>query len=79
MVEHEIEEVIELEQDIITGVETETTNEIRAEQLLKHLLSFIDKHREQPPIVFRTASIFLSNYSVSDKIFNDLVKKLGGA
>jgi len=39
----------------------------------------MDAQRERPPLQLRAAALFLSHYCVPDKVFGDLVKRLGGA
>ena len=64
-----MEESIEVEQDIVTGLEADTTQELKPEAVLKRLLTFMDKQRERPPLQLRAAALFLTYYSVPEKTF----------
>lgn len=78
MIDQMIEEAIEVEQDILSGIDRDASLELKPEEVFKRLQKFMNDQRERPPLQLRAATLFLSCYEIPDKTFADLMKRLGG-
>ena len=50
MVDQMVEEAIEVEQDILSGIDRDASQELRPEEVLKRLQKFMSDQRERPPL-----------------------------
>ena len=77
MIEEEMEEVIEIEQNIMSGVDPERTEPILAEAILKQVQKFAKKHKDKPEVLFPIFSLLLAYYEVPDKAYKEFLNMLG--
>lgn len=61
-----IEDAIELEQDILSGVNSQTYKEIKGENLFNRVKKFSQKYKMDQMMIFRVISIFLLTYNVPE-------------
>ena len=79
MIEEGIEEVMELEQDIMSGVDSQRCEPLQPESLLKRVQKFVADacSKDKQDLAVRIVTILLSYYDVPDKPFQDMLKKVG--
>ena len=76
MVDHQMEEIIEIEQNIMSGVDPERTEPLQPEAVLKQVLKLAQEQREKPEVLIRVFSLLLIYYEVPDKTYKQLLNML---
>ena len=79
MIENSVEEAIEIEQDIMSGVDAERCEPIKPDTLAKSVMQFADSQKERPHLQFRVFALFLIYYDVPEKTWQEMLKRLRGA
>lgn len=72
MAEKGIEEVIEIEQDIISGIDQDRSEPINPDQVLKRVQTYLKGNTGNPEFMMRVIALFITYYEVPDKIYQDL-------
>ena len=76
--ERKVEEAIEIEQEILTGVDNESLQEVAPAAMLKRVKKFLDKQKEGScEMLMRVIALFITCYSVPDREYSSLLKKVG--
>ena len=77
MEERKVEETIEIEQEIMSGLDLERNEALNPETILKNVQSFCNRHASEcPDIVMRVIALLITHYEVPDKTFQDFLKKI---
>ena len=77
MIERRVEEAIEIEQQIMSGVDFERTEALDPDALLKKVQKFCSENAaDSPDMVMRILTLLISHYEVPEKTFQELFKKI---
>ena len=72
-----MEEIIEIEQNIMSGVDPERTEPIPAEMILKEVQQFAKRNKDKPEVLFPIFSLLLAHYEVPEKVYKEFLNMLG--
>ena len=67
MLDERIDDIVELEQNIMSGVESERLESLSPDAILKQVMDFSKGVQDRPEILLRITALLLTYYEIPDK------------